>query len=253
MPLHVTVVPPGGRDERMERVGVVLPAYNEERHVADVVRAAFEAGVGRVVVVNDCSADGTAEIVDRLAADDERVEALHHEVNQGKQAAVKHGLGALVRHADVEVVSVLDADMQNDPALLPGLCHLIGEYDLVIGARSRGDMPRIRRASNWLANLPYRVVGVGLHDIQSGYRVYSREAAERLAECLTTRGRYTFEHTSMLEFGKLAREQGSPFEVAEVDIPYTYQDAQSGIRMIDDLQLAWAAIYHAIALGLLRL
>ena len=78
---------PGGREADMGRVAAVFPAYNEEHHVADCVQAALGTGVGLVVVVNDCSSDATGAIIDRLASDG-RVEAMHHPVNQGKQAAV---------------------------------------------------------------------------------------------------------------------------------------------------------------------
>jgi glycosyltransferase involved in cell wall biosynthesis len=236
----------------MGRVAAVFPAYNEERHVEECVGAALAAGVGLVVVVNDCSADATGAIIDRLAAD-KRVEAVHHAVNQGKQAAVLHGLQAAVRRPDWEAVAVLDADMQDDPALLPSLCHLIGHYDLVIGLRGRGDMPAIRRLANTLANAPYvMMAGIPIHDIQSGYRVYAREAAEYLASHLRQTGRYTFEHTSMLLFGQIAHARGRDFRVAEVPVPYTYADTKSSIRPRDNLQLTWASIYHAYALAQLR-
>jgi len=252
--MHILVrqVPPGGREEDMARVSVVFPAYNEEAHVAEAVEAALKVGVGHVICVNDCSADATGEVVDRLVADS-RVEAVHHEVNQGKQAAVKHGLQAVLRHADAEAIAVLDADMQDDPALLPGLCHLVGRYDVVIGYRARGDMPGIRRLANSLANVPYRfVAGIDIHDIQSGYRVYTREVAEFLADRLAVTGRYTLEHTSMLLFGRLGAERRRDFRIAEIAVPYTYEGAKSSIRLRDNLQLTWASIYHAVVLARLQ-
>jgi dolichol-phosphate mannosyltransferase len=236
----------------MERVAVVFPAYNEEAHLEEAVRAALAVGAGRVVCVDDCSRDATPEIVDRLAREPP-LEALHHEVNQGKQAAVKHGLEAVAARAGVEVVAVLDADMQDDPALLPGLCHHLPDYDVVIGHRGRGDMPPHRRLANLLANAPYRfLAGIAVHDIQSGYRVYTAEVAAYLADHLSPEGGYTFEHTSMLLFGRLAAERGRDFRIAEVPIPYTYAEAQSSIRLKDNLALTWASLYHARALGRLR-
>jgi glycosyltransferase involved in cell wall biosynthesis len=253
MRILVEQVQAGSGEQNTARMGVVFPAYNEEEHVAEAVQAALGVGIGRVVVVNDCSRDATGSIIDRLAAADRRVEALHHEVNQGKQAAVKHGLEAIVRQPEVEVVAVFDADMQDDPATLPSLSPLVGRYDLVIGRRFRGDMPFVRRLANWLANVPYRLVaGIRTHDIQSGYRVYTREVAEYLAAHLTVEGRYTLEHTSLLLFGKLANERGRDFRIAETAVPYTYEGAKSSIRLRDNLQLTWATIYHAVALARLQ-
>lgn len=253
MRIFVDQVASDGREGRMGRVAVVFPAYNEERHVEECVQAALGAGVCRVVVVDDCSKDDTGAIIDRLAGD-ERVDAVHHAVNQGKQAAVVHGLQAAARHAGWEAVAVLDADMQDDPALLPGLCHLIGEYDVVIGARGYGDMPAVRRLANMLANAPYRVLaGIPIHDIQSGYRVYSRELARYIARHLAEAGRYTFEHTSMLLLGRLAGVRGRDVRIAEVFVPCAYAEAASSIRPRDNAQLTWAAVCHALALARLRL
>ena len=235
----------------MARVGIVLPAFNEERRVAQVVQRSLEIGAGHVVCVNDCSRDRTGAIIDGLAGP--RMEALHHPVNRGKQAAVKTGLRAALAHPDVSVIALIDADMQNDPAILPGLVPLIGPYDMVIGVRNRGDMPPHRRLANSLANLPYRLLaGIAISDVQSGCRLYRRPVAECLVQELTDTGRYTLEHTTMLLFGKLAQQWRRDFLIAEVQVPYTYEGAVSSIRMRDNVQLTCAAIYHALALARLR-
>ncbi|MGD2176085.1 MAG: glycosyltransferase family 2 protein, partial [Candidatus Brocadiaceae bacterium] len=243
----------GGREERMERVAVVFPAYNEERHVGEAADAALGAGAGLVVCVDDCSEDRTGAIVQQLAEERDRVLAVHHLVNQGKQAAVKHGLQRALGRPGWEAVAVLDADMQDDPALLPGMCHLAGPYDVVIGRRGRGQMPPVRRLANRLANAPYRLLArIPITDVQSGYRIYTRQVAQFLAENLAEEGGYTLEHTSMLLFGRLAAQRGRLFRIAEVDIPYSYGAAESSITVRDNLQLTWAALYHAIALARLR-
>jgi len=248
MRVRVERVAAGGWEKEMDEVAVVFPAYNEQQHVAQAVGAALAVGVGRVVCVNDCSSDATGFVINGLA-DGERVMAVHHKANLGKQAAVKHGLQAALRHPASKIFAVLDADMQDDPRLLPRLCRHIGRYDLVVGYRGHGDMPAIRRLSNALANLPYQLMAaIRVHDVQSGYRVYSREVALYLAQRLTTCGGYTLEHTSMLLFGELARRWGRDFRVAEIQIPYTYEGAESNIRLKDNIRLAWASVSHAAAL-----
>ncbi|NLW50059.1 MAG: glycosyltransferase family 2 protein [Candidatus Brocadiaceae bacterium] len=243
----------GQRAERaMAHVAAVFPAYNEERHLARCVEAALACGLGLVVVVNDGSTDSTGAILDRLACDP-RVQAVHHEVNLGKQAGVVHGLQAAARHTHWNAVAVLDADMQNDPALLPRLCGLIGPYDLVVGRRHQDHMPAVRRAANLLASAPYALLaGVPIGDVQSGYRVYSRETAAYLARHLPEAGRYAFEHSSMLLFARLARARRRDFRIAEVPVPCSYEDAPSRIRLCDKLQLTWATVYHAAAIARLR-
>lgn len=243
-------VPPA-RD--LTRVAVVLPAYNEERHVGRTVQRALAAGAGCVVCVNDCSTDGTGEVLERLAADG-RVIACHHAVNRGKQAAVKTALRVALRQPGAAVFALMDADMQNDPVVLPRLVPYIGACDALIGVRDRSEMPRHRRIANALANLPYRILaGVAVSDVQSGWRLYSRPVAAYLAGHLSDAGRYTLEHCSMLLFGALARRWGRDFRIAEVAVPCPYRGAASSIRMRDNVQLTWATIYHALALARLRL
>jgi glycosyltransferase involved in cell wall biosynthesis len=252
MILRVEQAPRTPPFEHMDRVGVVLPAYNEERHLEQVVRAALGVGIGHVVVVNDCSTDSTPEILDRLARD-ERVEALHHGVNQGKQAAVKHGLQVIVNRSDISAVAVLDADMQTDPALLAGLCRHVGAYDIVIGRRSQVEMPFIRRLANALANAPYQILaGLPVHDIQSGFRLYTREVAAYLAEHLPETGRYSLEHTAILLVGRLAAERGREYRIAEVEVPCPYGRAESSIRLRDNLQLTRVSLAYAYRLSRLR-
>jgi len=239
-------------EPNMARVGVVIPAYNEERLVGSTVRATLATGAGRVVCVNDGSRDSTGAVIDELAADP-RVAAVHHAANRGKQGAVKTGLGAVLSHPEVEVIAVLDADMQHDPALLPRLSPFVGAYDVVVGARDRSEMPGIRRLANALANLPYRILaGLDISDVQSGYRLHSRPVARCLADRMSESGRYALEHSALLLFGNLARQWGRDFRIAEVTVPCTYGQATSNIRVRDDVQLTWAALRHAAALGWLR-
>jgi glycosyltransferase involved in cell wall biosynthesis len=239
-------VPPA-RD--MARVAVVLPAYNEERHIAEAVHRSLAAGAGLVVGVDDCSGDSTGAILERLAADP-RVLACRHAVNGGKQAAVKTGLRAALAHPEAAVFALVDADMQNDPIVLPALVPYVGPYDAVIGVRDRAEMPRHRRMANSLANLPYRLLaGVAVSDVQSGLRLYSRTVVEWLVENLSDTGRYTLEHGTMLLFGALARRRGRDLCIAEVRVPCTYGGASSTIRMRDNVQLVRATIHHALALA----
>jgi glycosyltransferase involved in cell wall biosynthesis len=241
----------GGAD--MSRVAVVLPAYNEAAHIGTVVGDLLAVGVGRIVCVDDCSTDETGGIVDRLAMD-ERVEAVHHRVNRGKQAAVKHGVQAAVARGAFAAVALLDADTQHDPSLLPGLCGHIGTCDIVATRRSTEQMPAIRQVANRLANTPYRIIGAApFSDIQSGYRVYTCELAVHLAAHLPEEGRYVLEHSSVVLAAQFCAARARDLRVVEVDVPCTYSGVQSSIRPRDNLQLTWAAILHAAALARLRM
>jgi glycosyltransferase involved in cell wall biosynthesis len=104
-------------------LGVIIPAYNEERSVAQVIRRVLlEPSVQEVVVVDDCSTDGTLAAA-RLSTDP-RVTVKHHEVNLGKGAAIRTGLDAIT----AQLVVIQDADLEYDP----------GDYDKLISPILRG-------------------------------------------------------------------------------------------------------------------
>jgi len=251
--VRITVerLPGNAEADDLGDVAVVLPAYNEERHVAQVLEAALATGVGRLVCVNDCSADRTGEVLEGYASSP-RVSVLHHEVNMGKQAAVKHGLALALADGSVRRVATLDADTQHDPSELPRLAAHVPPCDMVCAARRRRGMPSARRLANALANWPYRLLaGLRLSDPQSGFRLYSRAAAEYLAENLRERGGYTVEHTSLVLLGEFARMRGRNLHIGELEVNCPYAGVQSHIRLLDNLQLTWAAVSCAARLAAL--
>lgn len=114
-------------------LGVIVPAYNEERSVAEVIRRVLrEPSVQQVVVVDDCSSDGTLAAAQRSTSDP-RVMVKHHEANKGKGAAIRTGLEAIT----APLVLIQDADMEYDPADYEKLISPIlrGRADVVYGIR----------------------------------------------------------------------------------------------------------------------
>jgi dolichol-phosphate hexosyltransferase len=114
-------------------LGVIVPAYNEERTIERVIRRVLdESCVQQVVVVDDCSTDGTLAVMSRFAADP-RVTVKHHEVNQGKGSAIRTGLDAIT----APMVIIQDADLEYDPADYQKLITPIlrGRADVVYGIR----------------------------------------------------------------------------------------------------------------------
>ena len=114
-------------------LGVIVPAYNEERTVERVVRRVLEEScVQQVVVVDDCSTDGTLAAAQRCVSDP-RVTVKHHQVNQGKGSAIRTGLEAIT----APLVIIQDADMEYDPVDYQKLISPIlrGRADVVYGVR----------------------------------------------------------------------------------------------------------------------
>ncbi len=130
------------------QISVVLPLYNEQRvlrRLRNAIFAALEPCGCRVeiIFVNDGSSDGGDQILDAMAAADDRVRVLHLSRNFGHQAAVQAGLA----HATGDAVIVMDADLQDDPACLPRFIEKWqAGYDVVYAQRTG-------RKENWIKRL----------------------------------------------------------------------------------------------------
>jgi len=149
-------------------VSVVIPAYNEEDAVAQVVGALCQARRWHeVLVVDDGSTDGTAE---RAAAAGARV--VRHPYNKGNGAAIKTG----IREARGEVILFMDADGQHAPEEAERLVQRLGPYDMVIGARTAGDQRLTRALGNAVFKaLASWLTGRKIADLTSGFRVARRD------------------------------------------------------------------------------
>src|SRR5262245_22723022 len=114
-----------------KRVVVVIPAFNEERTIVEVIRGLKQRGFAALVVVDDGSSDRTAEL-----ASYERVILLRHALNRGLGGALGTGISAALR-LGAEVIVTFDADGQHDPSDIVRLIEPIeaGEAELVIGSR----------------------------------------------------------------------------------------------------------------------
>lgn len=168
-----------------KHVTVVIPAYNEEQTIGQVLSSLREHGYTRVIVVDDGSSDRTSEVARREGA-----VLLRHVYNRGYGGALGTALQAAIQ-SRAEIIVTVDADGQHDPADISRLLEPIvsGEADIVIGSRMldpRG-MPWSRQLANHIANLCTRLLFCSSSsDSQSGLRALSREAAGRLR--LTTSG-----------------------------------------------------------------
>jgi glycosyltransferase involved in cell wall biosynthesis len=149
---------------RPDAVSVVIPAMNEEAAIADVVAGLRAAGPWHeVIVIDDGSSDATAQRAERAGA-----RVIRHPYNKGNGAAVKTG----IRQATGEFILILDADGQHRPEDAGRIAERLGEYDLVIGARSAATQATsTRRRGNALLNrLASYLTGRRVPDLTSGFR-----------------------------------------------------------------------------------
>ncbi len=199
-----------------KRIVAVLPAFNEQRTIAEMVLK-IERHVNEVVVVDDGSTDFTAEIAKKLGAT-----VLAHNTNLGKGVALRTGF-EYAKRLEPQVVVVLDTDGQHDPADIPRVIRpvLDGEADLVVGVRpmETSVMPKERIIGNKvLDKVTSRKAGVRVKDTQSGFRAYSFQALERLD--FTEKG-MSVESQTLIDAAKAG------LRIVEVPVATTYEGIEA--------------------------
>jgi len=166
----------------LRRVAVLIPTYNERDTlpltVSGVRRVVPDADV---VVLDDSSPDGTGDVADRLAADDDRVHVIHRAEKEGLGAAYLAGFRWAL-DAGYDAVVEMDADGSHAPEHLPALLAAAAEADAVIGSRwvpggKVVNWPLHRRALSVGGNLYVKaLLGMPVNDATAGFRVYRADA-----------------------------------------------------------------------------
>jgi dolichol-phosphate mannosyltransferase len=220
---------------------VLVPTYNEAETIESLVGAVLAElpPAGRVLVVDDDSPDGTGRIAERMASELERVEVLHRPGKRGLGPAYMAGFRAALR-GEAELVVQIDADFSHDPADLPKLLAAAREADVVIGSRyvSGGRVadwgPGRRTISRWGSRYARAVLGLGVHDMTSGFKCWRRAALEGIdLDSVTSEG-YAF------QVEMTYRAQSAGFRVVEV--PITFRDRRVGESKMTGaivLEAAW--------------
>lgn len=220
---------------------VTIPAYNEEKTIADVIaeipREVEGVEAVEVLVIDDGSTDGTVEKAREAGADN----ILSHRKNEGLGITFKGGLEAALEMG-ADIIVNIDGDGQYNAKEIPALAKPLVEdkADIVLGWRDidRLDfMPRGKRIGNkvatWLTN---KVSGMVIKDAQSGFRAFSREAALRM----NLSGKYTYVQETIIE----AKYKGLKIE----QIPIEFRPRQGESRLIPSLT-TYARRAGAIILG----
>ncbi len=215
--------------KRIERLGVLICAYNEAQHIEAVVRSSLEQSPGNVVVVDDGSTDGTAELAELAGA-----HVLRNPVNLGKGASLMRGF-ELLRERDCDAVVVVDGDGQHDPREIPRFldAYKRTHIPILIGNRmaDTAGMPFLRRWTNrfmcWVLN---RLTKIYVADPPCGFRFYR---ADVLPFIMSNEKRFAF------EFDILIHAALRHIRVDSVRISTLYNKGGRGQSHVAPVRDAW--------------
>jgi len=240
------------------KLSVIMPVYNEINTIATIIAEVRAVpldlviwdGTDRetmvhldreIVIVDDGSTDGTREYLDTLR-DTPAITIVFHEVNQGKGAGVQTAL----RHATGDVLVIQDADLEYDPRDYPALLLPILEKraQVVYGSRFRGGPTKAmffwhmlgNRFLTFMTNLLYNTI---LTDMETGYKVFTREVADKLS--LRAKGwGFDPEITAQILLHK--------YRIYEVPISYTGREFEEGkkISWRDGLTVLWTLVHYRV-------
>lgn len=207
------------------KLSVVIPVYNEKNTILEVLRRVRAVDLPKeIIVVDDCSTDGTRDILRSLPPESD-LKIVFHERNRGKGAALRTGFAAVTG----DIVVVQDADLEYDPAEYPTLIQpiLANKADVVFGSRFLGGPHRVlffwhSVGNKVLTTLSNMFTDLNLTDMETCYKVFRADVLRRIR---LRENRFGFEP----EFtAKVARAR---CRVYEVPISYSGRDYSEGKKI----------------------
>ena len=231
--------------EQASCLAVVIPAYNEEATIEDILRRVDALScVREIILVDDCSADRTAQIAEGLQIP--RLKVIRQNPNQGKTAAVRRGLSEVTS----PVVIIQDADLEYDPDEIPMVVEpiLTGKGDVVYGSRFLvRKTTRVLYFYHFLANkgltfLCNLFTNMNMTDIETCYKAFRTPIIQQLP--LTSKGfGMEVEITAMI-----AKTRAKVFEVPISYYGRTYEEGKK-IGLMDGLHALWYIFYYNVIAG----
>ena len=232
------------------RTLVVIPTYREAENIQALLRQLRATTPDtHLLVVDDASSDGTAELANQVGGELGGVDVLERPHKNGLGRAYGAGFGWGLERG-FEVLASMDADFSHDPAALPSLLQAVEDgADLVIGSRyvrgsSMPDWPAHRRFLSRYGNrYASLVLGLPVRDLTSGYRAYRAGALRTLYQ----REVETSGYGALIEMTFRVAAQGATI----VEVPISFVDRQLGISKLSGA-IALETLWNVTRLGLAR-
>ena len=213
-------------------VYLVVPAFNEEKTVSQIIEGIAEKGYN-VILVNDGSKDKTLELaIESKRKYPNQIFVVSHVINRGLGAALKTGM-VLALEKGAKYIITFDADGQHEIGDIPLVCKPLvdGEADVVIGARPFEDMPLSKSFANYIMNaLTLIFYGRNVKDSQSGLRAFTAHAADVIN--IVSRG-----YGVSSEFIKEISDKDLKLEEVTITTIYTPETQNKGTDAIVGLRI----------------
>lgn len=226
-------------DSRATRTLVVVPTFDEAENIPRLIPAVLgQAPHLDMLVVDDGSPDGTADLVKAMQKDDPRIHLIERPGKMGLGTAYVEGFRFAIRHG-YDRVFEMDADFSHDPAEIPNFLAASEKADLVIGSRYTNGVrvlnwPIKRLLLSYFANVYTRfMIGLPLHDATGGFKCYRRAVLEAISLDGIRSNGYAFQ----IEMSFKAWKKG--FRL--VEIPIVFHDRRSGFS-----KMSKSIVYEAL-------
>ena len=206
---------------RRNSVCAIVPFYNEEKFLFDVVTKTLEY-VDQVIAVNDGSSDDSENLIKNLQG----VVILSIENNMGKGSALQAGFNEGLKH-NCDLILTLDGDGQHNPDMIPSFISLSEKYDIIIGNRLNNisKMPLMRVLSNKITSKLLSIkMKQKIIDSQCGFRLYWRQVLENVK---TSSIGYEAESEILIHASRLG------YKIGFVEIPTIYENEKSKMKSLE--------------------
>lgn len=230
----------------MTKLSIIIPVYNEEKTLGKIVDRVQKVNLGEVkkeiIIVNDCSKDGSAKIIGKLKKKYKNITSFEHKKNRGKGAALRTGF----KHFSGDIVVVQDGDLEYDPNDFKKMIKLIidGKTKVVYGSRLLGKSKGFTVWSHYYGNkflslLTKILYGVQITDMETCYKMMSKEVINGL-KLESNKFDIEPEITSKIIKNK--------HKIIEIPIDYRGRSFEEGkkINWKDGIRAIWVLIFWRI-------
>ncbi len=235
-------------------ISVVIPVYKELRTIHEILRQVRAVPLRKqIILVDDCSTDGTRELLQEWTRTQPDLTIAFHKTNQGKGAALRTGFAL----ATGQIVIVQDADLEYDPAEYPRLIQPIveGRADVVYGSRFIGESHRVLHfwhsmGNRFLTFLSNMFTDLNLTDMEVCYKVFRREVIQGI-KLDSNRFGFEPEVTAKVSRFKMPARDGRPARrcrIYELPVSYDGRDYSEGKKI--GIKDGFQALYCIVRYGL---